>query len=335
MGKSPVDYYALNKEAILAQQKERKRLKFEKDIKDNNWIEGPDYIICKICGHKGKDLGTHIKAHGMNSKEYKKVYGEDAPIKCQNMCDRLKGENNPGYQHGGKFSVFSDNFLYADDNGEKKKAAFEKAHNSRVENESYTTTIEYWLKKTNGNLEEAKRLLSERQSTFSLDKCVDKLGKKEGFDRWKERQDKWLESYNDKSYDEMMEINRKKARLNSVLIKDYSNDRGMLYILEIADNFFKIGITTKDLNERYHGESFKVIKTLPSTISHCFYIEQLLKEKFSHYQITSEDKVRSFGWTETFKMDSINTLVEYAESLYESADKTKTIFLEYFKLDEC
>lgn len=221
------NYYQLDKENILKRQYERKQAKFLKEIEENGWLEGPDYIVCRICGHKGKDLGTHIKTHGMDSKEYKKQYGDDAPIKCQNMCDRIKGANNPGYQHGGKLSVFSDKFVNADP--EKKKAALEKAHNTRVENDNYTTSIEYWLKKTNGNLPEAQRLLSERQTTFSLEICIEKYGKKEGTKRWIERQEKWHKNYKKSNFSKI-------SQELFWLIANSLDDLTDIYFAQLDDN---------------------------------------------------------------------------------------------------
>lgn len=55
------------------------------------------------------------------------------------------------------------------------------------------TQIGYWLKK--GYTEdEAKNLISERQRTFSLDKCIAKWGLEEGTNRFNERNDKWKQS---------------------------------------------------------------------------------------------------------------------------------------------
>lgn len=53
------------------------------------------------------------------------------------------------------------------------------------------TQLAYWLKKTDGDEEEAKRLLADRQNTFSLEKCISKYGADIGYEKWKERQDKW------------------------------------------------------------------------------------------------------------------------------------------------
>lgn len=328
MGFDANEYYNANKENVLKRQYERKQAKFLKEIEENGWVEGPDYIVCRICGHKGKDLGTHIKTHGMDSKEYKKQYGDDAPIKCQNMCDRIKGANNPGYQHGGKLSVFSDKFVNADP--EKKKAAIEKAHNTRVENDSYTTSIEYWLKKTNGNLPEAQRLLSERQTTFSLEICIEKYGKEEGTKRWNDRQKQWLKSYNNKTPEEMMEINRKKSHSNTILASENPNDPCYLYILKISDSLYKIGITTQDVHDRYKDIKVTPVKIFESTIGHCFQMEQLIRKACHKYAITKDDQVGDFGWTETFKIPDIDKLICNVEILNNSPSKTLELFNETF-----
>ena len=49
-----------------------------------------------------------------------------------------------------------------------------------------------------GNSEsEAKEKLKDRQTTFSLNICIKKYGKKEGINRFNERQNKWNKSLND------------------------------------------------------------------------------------------------------------------------------------------
>jgi hypothetical protein len=55
------------------------------------------------------------------------------------------------------------------------------------------TTIEYYLNK-GFTEEEAKNKLRDRQSTFSLEKCVNEHGPKYGPLIWKGRQDKWLDT---------------------------------------------------------------------------------------------------------------------------------------------
>lgn len=66
----------------------------------------------------------------------------------------------------------------------------------------YDTSLEYYLKKGYSE-KDSKKLLRERQSTFSLEKCVEKYGMEDGLKRWKARQDKWLKSLGNKITNEM------------------------------------------------------------------------------------------------------------------------------------
>jgi hypothetical protein len=69
--------------------------------------------------------------------------------------------------------------------------------------------IEYWLQQGYDN-QTAKTKLSEHQSTFSLEKCMEKHGKEEGYKIWKDRQERWQDTMNNKSDEEKREINKKR-----------------------------------------------------------------------------------------------------------------------------
>jgi hypothetical protein len=45
------------------------------------------------------------------------------------------------------------------------------------------------------NEEEAKKALSERQTTFTLAKCILKYGEETGKQRWSDRQAKWMKNF--------------------------------------------------------------------------------------------------------------------------------------------
>jgi hypothetical protein len=73
------------------------------------------------------------------------------------------------------------------------KSAIKRKNNPDKYKDILTSQIGYWLKK--GYSEKvAKEKLSERQKTFTLDKCVEKYGEIEGVTKWKERQDNWVKS---------------------------------------------------------------------------------------------------------------------------------------------
>lgn len=83
--------------------------------------------------------------------------------------------------------------------------------------------VAYWLNKGFSE-EEAIRKISERQSTFSLEKCIDKYGPIDGIQLWNERQKRWQKTLNLKTYEEKAEINRKK----------YNKRRGLASISSLA-----------------------------------------------------------------------------------------------------
>lgn len=84
--------------------------------------------------------------------------------------------------------------------------------------ETRTTNIEYWIKK-GYTKEESKELLKDRQSTFSLEKCIQNHGEEQGIKVFNKRQDKWQNTLNSKSQEEIDYINSKKRTLNSIPIE--------------------------------------------------------------------------------------------------------------------
>jgi very-short-patch-repair endonuclease len=107
------------------------------------------------------------------------------------QSERIKGNKNPAYQHGGKYSPFSLNFIHGVGKVEETKR---KAKENKTKDKD-NTQIEFWLKKTDGNLDEAQKLLSRRQSTFSLKSCIEKHGEENGTQIWLDRQEKWHKNY--------------------------------------------------------------------------------------------------------------------------------------------
>ncbi len=176
-----------------------------------NGIEGKDYIRCAICGIPSTEISVHLsQTHHITTTEYTQTYHK--PFMCETMQDyksnQITGSKNPGYQHGGKLSPFSKKYILAASTNISEVA--KKAADTRTENENDTTTLEYWLKQTNGNKKEAEKLLQNRQRTFSKEICIQKYGKKKGEKIWTKRQEKWLANLASKSPEEIERINRLK-----------------------------------------------------------------------------------------------------------------------------
>lgn len=189
-------------------------------------LENSDiWVECQICKFRAKDITAHIKiVHNEKIENYKLIYG---PIKSKEILDRVKGENNPGYNHGGKLSPFSKNNKNITE--EQRLENFKTTIKTRTENGNNTTSLKYYLKKTEGDEIEAKELLSKRQTTFSLGKCIEKHGQELGLLKWQERQEKWIANIESKSNEEKLRINRLKTA------NGYSVSRAELEICELLN----------------------------------------------------------------------------------------------------
>lgn len=185
---------------------ERSHIKFNDESNRNaKWVE------CPICELRSKELATHyIKIHNLTKDEYKNF-----PVKAQFLKDQMSGDKNPAYQHGGRLSPYSKKFhkyadLTEDEVEDKILTIYDKCSTSRNANNNINTRTSYYTER-GYSLEEAEKLVSERQTTFSLDKCIARHGPTEGQRVWQERQDKWQNTLNSKPQDEIDEMNRKKA----------------------------------------------------------------------------------------------------------------------------
>lgn len=183
------------------------------------------------------------------------IYGREyALAKLKIKSERVAGDKNPAYQHGGKYSAFSKNFinyegLSDEEIAERQKevaAASSKTKQANPQNEN--TSIEYYTSRGMTE-EEAIAALSERQSTFSLDKCIEEYGLEAGYAVWQKRQERWQDSLNNRPYDEVFHSRRKQQRTlwNRLAVNhEYSH----VYLFYNEDrNIYKFGITS-NLNNR-------------------------------------------------------------------------------------
>ena len=147
--------------------------------------------------------------------------------------NKMKGSNNPAYNHNGKYSALSVNFVQYNgltDNEKLTKISdlHSKMNTSRVNGKPSSNKIEFWTNKGLSE-EDANILLSERQSTFSLEKCIEKHGNEKGLFVFNERQKNWQETLNSKSDKEIKLINSSKSSSLDMCIKRYGLEVGTLF----------------------------------------------------------------------------------------------------------
>ena len=185
-----------------------------------------EFIICKICGEKVKRLyGAHLKAHGMTSQEYKLKYpGEPLTTKSDNknttknsgqhmktekykkmFSEKIMGEKNPNHKSKTTEEIRKERSPFSIEFYKKK---YPNLSNKEMDDIIYifrkdvfdgiinTSQIQYYLNK-GYELEESIEKRSERQRTFTLEKCIIKYGEEDGRKIFKNRQDKWQKSLKD------------------------------------------------------------------------------------------------------------------------------------------
>lgn len=194
-----------------------RNLFYKKEQIEKSKIKYPDdseYVECKICGFRASSLVTHVtKFHGYKSVEDYKI---EFALEHENIISKTlskkfsessSGERNVWYNHGGKLSPFSKhNPRITED---QRLENIKKVHNTLDETNGYNTRLEFWINK-GYTLEEAEAKLKDRQQTFTLEKCISRFGEEKGYIVWKKRQEKWVETINSKSPEDLENFHRSK-----------------------------------------------------------------------------------------------------------------------------
>lgn len=196
------------------------------------------------------------------------------------------------------------------------------------------TRIEYYLERGYSS-EDAKNALKERQTTFTLGKCIEKYGEEKGPEIWQVRQDKWQNTLNSKSPEEIYKINKSKGfTFEDYVLKygeekakehfyhstfdfrRYANCPGILYYIKFYNEemeFWKIGITKRKLNQRFWNEKIKkynlnyeIIDTKEDIYSNCFLMEQVILEEYKENRIKID--YQGFNSTECFNENIFDKL---------------------------
>lgn len=121
--------------------------------------------------------------------------------------ERWLGDNNPGYNHGGKMSKWSNKWKNYSSKEEAELGIREMAaaHSKKMkEGSSHRTTL-YWLNRGYSE-EDAIGKVSKIQVTFSKNKLVEKCGEEQGIKRWNERQEKWLKNYTKTNFSKISQL---------------------------------------------------------------------------------------------------------------------------------
>ena len=121
--------------------------------------------------------------------------------------------------------------------------ANKSANKTRGSSEFTVRSVAYWIKMGYSE-EDAKKEVSKVQSTFSLRKCIEKYGEEVGTKIWKQRQNKWQQTLNDKSDEEKLKIKILKSNsVEAFILKGYSEEEAEILSANITkkrNNFSNI-----------------------------------------------------------------------------------------------
>lgn len=141
------------------------------------------------------------------------------------------------------------------------KKASEKTKNTKKLN---GTSYDYWYAYHMGDVEKAKKSLHERQSTFSLEKCIKKHGEIEGTKIWKERQTKWQTTL--KNNNNMIVVNSSKSTsVQTMIEKGISN----FEITKMLQNH-KMLLTHEEFIDKHKRQFCKISNLVTMPIDELF-----------------------------------------------------------------
>lgn len=253
--------------------------------KNNEKYKGKECCTCGICGFKGYSLVSHLNdKHNISKDEYIEQYNKSLddvilPSVRRSWADKLTGENNGAFNHGGAFSPYSKKFVKYENMTDEQK---EEKINKLYENLSATLTdgtgrlptqTKYWTDK--GFTEaDATEIIRDRQTTFSLDKCIEKYGEIDGLERWNKRQEKWLSNFKKQNFSQVSqklfwqiyELIKTQysqiffAQINPKTLK-LEEHKNYEYMLKLKKSYCKLDFFIKDINKAiefdgdyWHGE---------------------------------------------------------------------------------
>lgn len=268
--------------------------------------DGSEYVECQICHHRAIDLNKHIKKHhNLTSAKYCSKFNiEMVDLQTKSMREhniemqkKAYAEGRAGgWGHGdanpsrrvevkeGRKSIFSMNYEGYDGltDEQKKEKIQDLLHNlaeAKKKKHNNPLTLDYY--ETRGfTKEEAKKMLAERQSAFSLEKCIEKYGENEGRKKFEERQKKWQDTLNSKPQEEKDRINSLKASV-SKYICSYSKISQKLFceIYDIIKNDFnEIYFATKKSNNCENSNANFEYEVILDDKIHRFFLDFYVKD---------------------------------------------------------
>lgn len=221
-------------------------------------VEYNRYPKCGICGVVAKQLFKHTSnIHNLTTSEYESKCPNSPlalPEYYEYLSNSRKGEHNPMFGNGSsECSPFAKEFYMKKGFDEetsiqmasdKQKSVFDSKTDA-----SFTTKPEYYMKKYNVDRAKALKMLTDRQTTKSVDKIASRYGVsiEEAQIIRDEITRKWQNALSSKTDGELAEINRKKMIHSSVSKVSIDLFNHLIKYCELDANEVKYGENNEEI----------------------------------------------------------------------------------------
>lgn len=201
------------------------------------------------------------------------------------------------------------------------------------------------------SLDEAKKALKERQSTFSLEKCIKKYGEEEGLKKFNERQQKWQNSLKSHGEEYLKELNEKRNVKNSY-IKKYGEEEGLkkfnelvnlrtkTYLQNMEDKKSGKWFFNKYDDEETAKKKWEEWKNQPKKYSYEWYLyrnkdEKIALEKYENYKKLIEiktEKVKSGYYYKQKYGDDWENIIKTKTKIGKASKESLKLFVPLYKI---
>ena len=221
---------------------------------------------CELCEYRGKQLYMHIfNLHKMSIDEYKNKFTSNlaTPEYLEHLSITRTGELNPMYNNGSsEHSPWAIEFYlkkgYSQEDSIKMKEAFIKQVNENKSEDSQPTRVSYYMKKHNVDYAEGVRMLTERQTTNSVETIAKRnnISIEEAQHIRDNITYKWCTTISNKPEADIVEMNRKKLAFQSVskISKSFIDHLLMFTEINYSDILFdtnELTLVTPDASNKF------------------------------------------------------------------------------------
>jgi G:T-mismatch repair DNA endonuclease (very short patch repair protein) len=256
-----------------------------KDLRKHKYATGTiDFQVKKhgICKSEAKEKLSNIqkKIKQKRQKTYEDYVNENPNYWKENVGYGVESlMNKKGLSRDDAINLYEE-ISNKVSKANKKWAKDKKENNKEYWSSRTETQLQYWVNKGYSD-DEAREILKERQSTFTLEKCIKKYGKDKGTEIFNDRQEKWSSTmekqYQNGEYTRFCKSNWSNIELE--FIKD------LVKVLNLTDDEYYSALNGKQFFRRF--------KEIGRTLAYDFVLDKKIIEFNGDYWHMNPNKYKA------------------------------------------